>query len=118
MFYYFTFRAASCLPSTSVGDSKTLAIHPWSTTHEQLTEQERLDSGVTEDMIRISVGTGSFAPSASYSCSFHLENILDIIEDFSQSFDASRDIKTEGGQPENAKETGSTDGAATLSGAT
>ena len=32
----------------NVGDSKTLAIHPWSTTHEQLSEDERLASGVTE----------------------------------------------------------------------
>jgi len=32
----------------NVGDSKTLAIHPWSTTHEQLSEGERLASGVTE----------------------------------------------------------------------
>jgi hypothetical protein len=32
----------------NVGDSKTLAIHPWSTTHEQLSESERLASGVTE----------------------------------------------------------------------
>lgn len=32
----------------NVGDSKTLAIHPWSTTHEQLTEEERIASGVTE----------------------------------------------------------------------
>ncbi len=54
-----------------MGDSKTLAIHPWSTTHEQLTDQERLDSGVTEDGIRISVGT---------------EHIDDIIADFEQSF--------------------------------
>ncbi|KAJ6159861.1 hypothetical protein N7497_004398 [Penicillium chrysogenum] len=57
----------------NVGDSKTLAIHPWSTTHEQLTEQERLDSGVKEDGIRISVGT---------------EYIDDIIADFEQSFQA------------------------------
>ncbi|CAI7659126.1 unnamed protein product [Penicillium pancosmium] len=59
----------------NVGDSKTLAIHPWSTTHEQLTEQERKDSGVTEDGIRISVGT---------------EHIDDIIADFEQSFQASK----------------------------
>jgi O-acetylhomoserine/O-acetylserine sulfhydrylase len=59
--------------SSSVGDSKTLAIHPWSTTHEQLTDQEKLDSGVTEDAIRISVGT---------------EHIDDIIADFEQSFSA------------------------------
>jgi O-acetylhomoserine/O-acetylserine sulfhydrylase len=32
----------------NVGDSKTLAIHPWSTTHEQLTDAEKDDSGVTE----------------------------------------------------------------------
>lgn len=32
----------------NVGDSKTLAIHPWSTTHEQLTDEEKLSSGVTE----------------------------------------------------------------------
>jgi O-acetylhomoserine/O-acetylserine sulfhydrylase len=32
----------------NVGDSKTLAIHPWTTTHEQLSEEERISSGVTE----------------------------------------------------------------------
>lgn len=32
----------------NVGDAKTLAIHPWSTTHNQLTEEERVKSGVTE----------------------------------------------------------------------
>ena len=32
----------------NVGDSKTLAIHPWTTTHEQLSEEERVSSGVTE----------------------------------------------------------------------
>ncbi|KAJ9190972.1 hypothetical protein DTO166G4_5909 [Paecilomyces variotii] len=58
----------------NVGDSKTLAIHPWSTTHEQLSDQEKLDSGVTEDAIRISVGT---------------EHIDDIIADFEQSFKAA-----------------------------
>ncbi|MCQ8811487.1 PLP-dependent transferase [Escherichia coli] len=31
-----------------MGDSKTLAIHPWSTTHEQLDEKEKAASGVTE----------------------------------------------------------------------
>ncbi|KAJ5562327.1 hypothetical protein N7461_001088 [Penicillium sp. DV-2018c] len=61
----------------NVGDSKTLAIHPWSTTHEQLTDQERQDSGVTEDAIRISVGT---------------EHIDDIIADFEQSFQASKAV--------------------------
>lgn len=32
----------------NVGDSKTLAIHPWTTTHEQLSDQEKIDSGTTE----------------------------------------------------------------------
>jgi O-acetylhomoserine/O-acetylserine sulfhydrylase len=32
----------------NVGDSKTLAIHPWSTTHEQLSDEEKISSGVTE----------------------------------------------------------------------
>ena len=61
----------------NVGDSKTLAIHPWSTTHEQLSEEEKADSGVTEDLIRISVGT---------------EHIDDLIEDFRQSFAKSQDL--------------------------
>ncbi|KAM5437341.1 Homocysteine/cysteine synthase [Microsporum canis] len=59
----------------NVGDSKTLAIHPWSSTHEQLTEDERRAAGVNEDAIRISVGT---------------EHIDDIIADFEQSFAASK----------------------------
>ena len=54
-----------------MGDAKTLAIHPWSTTHEQLEEQERLDSGVTPDAIRISVG---------------IEHIDDIKADLEQAF--------------------------------
>jgi O-acetylhomoserine/O-acetylserine sulfhydrylase len=51
----------------NVGDAKTLVIHPASTTHQQLPEEERILSGVTEDMIRVSVG---------------IEHIDDIIEDF------------------------------------
>lgn len=47
---------------------------PWTTTHEQLSEAERVDSGVTEDLIRVSVGT---------------EDISDIIADFEQSFQAA-----------------------------
>ena len=88
----------------SVGDAKTLAIHPWSTTHEQLSEQERIDSGVTEDMIRISVG---------------YEHIDDILHDFEQSFAASSATKAEAnGKPENADATGTTDTDAKLGGAT
>jgi len=32
----------------NVGDSKTLAIHPWTTTHEQLSDEEKMNSGVTD----------------------------------------------------------------------
>ncbi|ROW06393.1 hypothetical protein VMCG_04326 [Cytospora schulzeri] len=70
----------------NVGDSKTLAIHPWTTTHEQLSDEEKNSSGVTEDLIRISVGT---------------EHIDDIIADFEQSFEAASatTTKDEGGKP-------------------
>ncbi|KAJ3470318.1 hypothetical protein MRS44_000417 [Fusarium solani] len=67
----------------NVGDAKTLAIHPWSTTHEQLSDEEKLSSGVTEDLIRISVG---------------IEHIDDIIADFEQSFKAAADATTKGEQ--------------------
>ncbi|WP_302080389.1 O-acetylhomoserine aminocarboxypropyltransferase/cysteine synthase family protein [Salinibaculum rarum] len=43
----------------NVGDAKTLIIHPASTTHQQLTEQEQEASGVTPDLIRLSVGLES-----------------------------------------------------------
>lgn len=56
----------------NVGDAKTLVIHPASTTHQQLTAEERISSGVSEDLIRVSVG---------------LEHIDDIIEDFETAID-------------------------------
>ena len=80
----------------NVGDSKTLAIHPWTTTHEQLSDEEKGTSGVTQDLIRISVGT---------------EHIDDIIADFKQSFAASA-VKSTGGKESNATKTGNTDGQA------
>jgi O-acetylhomoserine (thiol)-lyase len=40
----------------NVGDAKSLVIHPWSTTHEQLSEAEREAAGVTADLVRLSVG--------------------------------------------------------------
>lgn len=40
----------------NVGDAKSLIIHPWSTTHEQLSEEDRKTSGATEDLIRLSIG--------------------------------------------------------------
>jgi len=58
----------------NIGDSKTLVIHPASTTHQQLNEEEQLAAGVTNDYIRVSVGT---------------ENIDDIINDFQQALKIS-----------------------------
>jgi O-acetylhomoserine (thiol)-lyase len=58
----------------NIGDSKTLVIHPSSTTHQQLTEKEQLAAGVTPDYIRVSAGT---------------EHIDDIKADFDQALKAS-----------------------------
>jgi O-acetylhomoserine (thiol)-lyase len=58
----------------NIGDSKTLVIHPASTTHQQLNKEEQLAAGVTDDYIRVSVGT---------------EHIDDIIADFEQALRAS-----------------------------
>lgn len=55
----------------NVGDAKTLVIHPASTTHEQLSEEEQLASGVAPNQIRVSVG---------------IEHIEDIKADFEQAF--------------------------------
>ncbi|OGO38749.1 MAG: O-acetylhomoserine aminocarboxypropyltransferase [Chloroflexi bacterium RBG_16_57_8] len=54
----------------NIGDTKSLVIHPASTTHQQLTREEQEETGVTEDYIRISVG---------------LEDIEDIKEDIDQA---------------------------------
>jgi O-acetylhomoserine (thiol)-lyase len=40
----------------NVGDAKSLIIHPWSTTHEQLEESDRIAAGVTADLVRLSIG--------------------------------------------------------------
>jgi len=59
----------------NIGDSKTLVIHPASTTHSQLTQAEQLAAGVTEDYVRVSAGT---------------EHIDDIIADFEQALKVSQ----------------------------
>jgi O-acetylhomoserine (thiol)-lyase len=56
----------------NIGDTKTLVIHPASTTHEQLSEAEQLAAGVRPNQIRVSVG---------------IEHIDDIKADFQQAFD-------------------------------
>ncbi|CAJ36808.1 O-acetylhomoserine aminocarboxypropyltransferase/cysteine synthase family protein [Methanocella arvoryzae] len=63
-------RLASHL--ANIGDSKTLVIHPASTTHQQLTEAEQRSTGVTPGLIRASIG---------------IENVEDIIADFEQALD-------------------------------
>ncbi len=40
----------------NVGDAKTLIINPAATTHQQLTDEEQRDTGVTKDLVRVSVG--------------------------------------------------------------
>lgn len=45
----------------NIGDAKSLAIHPATTTHSQLTEEEMVSSGVTDDYIRLSVGIEDYA---------------------------------------------------------
>lgn len=55
----------------NVGDAKTLVIHPASTTHQQLTDEEQRASGVTPDLVRVSVG---------------IEHIDDIQHDFERAF--------------------------------
>ncbi len=58
----------------NIGDAKSLACHPATTTHRQLSEEELATSGVTRDLVRLSIG---------------IENIDDIIEDIDQALSAS-----------------------------
>lgn len=55
----------------NIGDTKSLIIHPASTTHQQLSEEEQLSTGVSQDLIRLSVG---------------LEDIEDLKSDIEQAF--------------------------------
>ncbi len=59
----------------NIGDAKSLIIHPASTTHRQLSPDERLHSGVTDDYVRLSVG---------------LEEAADIIADLEQALEATQ----------------------------
>ncbi len=54
----------------NIGDAKSLVVHPASTTHRQLSKEEQLAAGVTQDMIRLSIG---------------IENVDDIIWDIEQA---------------------------------
>lgn len=61
----------------NIGDSKSLIIHPASTTHSQLTTEEHAETGVTPEMIRLSVGT---------------EDVRDILYDLSQAIAVANGI--------------------------
>jgi O-acetylhomoserine (thiol)-lyase len=57
----------------NVGDAKSLAIHPATTTHSQLTAEQQAAGGITPELVRLSVG---------------IEDIADILADLDQAFDA------------------------------
>ena len=59
----------------NVGDVKSLVIHPASTTHRQLNEQEQINAGVAPDMVRLSIG---------------IEDVNDIIWDIDQALNKSQ----------------------------
>ncbi|UJJ30290.1 bifunctional O-acetylhomoserine aminocarboxypropyltransferase/cysteine synthase [Halopseudomonas maritima] len=59
----------------NIGDAKSLACHPASTTHRQLNDEELAKAGVSRDMVRLSIG---------------IEHIDDILADLSQALEASR----------------------------
>ncbi len=58
----------------NVGDAKSLIIHPWSTTHEQLSAEARNAAGATEDLVRLSLG---------------IEDVEDLIEDLDRALKAA-----------------------------
>lgn len=59
----------------NVGDAKSLVIHPASTTHSQLTPEQRISAGAPDDMVRLSIG---------------IEDVQDIIEDLGQALAATK----------------------------
>ena len=64
----------------NIGDSKSLVIHPSSTTHQQLSDAEQRDTGVTPEMVRLSVG---------------IEDVRDIIADLDQALAVATGVSTE-----------------------
>jgi len=59
----------------NIGDAKSLAIHPATTTHQQLSREQRIASGITDDFIRLSIG---------------LETLEDIMGDLNQALDHAK----------------------------
>ena len=56
----------------NIGDTKSLILHPASTTHRQLSDEQRIGAGAAPDVVRLSVG---------------IEDVDDIIADLEQAFD-------------------------------
>jgi len=63
-------RVQIASPAASLGGTKTLVVHPASVTHTQLTPEQRAAIGLTEGMVRVSVG---------------IEDIDDLVADFEQA---------------------------------
>lgn len=61
----------------NIGDAKSLVVHPASTTHQQLTDEEKKATGVTDDFIRLSIG---------------IEDAEDIIQDIDQALELSQKL--------------------------
>jgi O-acetylhomoserine (thiol)-lyase len=61
----------------NLGDAKSLVIHPASTTHQQLSDEQQLAAGIPKDLVRLSVG---------------IEDVDDIIWDLDQALHASRKV--------------------------
>jgi O-succinylhomoserine sulfhydrylase len=61
-----------CSLTANLGDSRTIVSHPASTTHSKLSPEDRLEVGITDGLVRLSIG---------------LENIKDIITDVDQALD-------------------------------
>ena len=59
----------------NIGDAKSLACHPATTTHRQLNADELKSAGVSEDLVRLSIG---------------IEDVEDIIADITQALDKSQ----------------------------
>jgi len=64
-----------CSLSSNLGDARTIVTHPASTTHSKLTEEERAEVGITDGLVRVSVG---------------LEHVDDIIQDISHALEMSK----------------------------
>jgi len=66
----------------NIGDAKSLVIHPASTTHQQLSEAERRDTGVTPELVRLSVG---------------IEDLRDIVDDLTQGLEKATGLSPKAG---------------------